>query len=88
MNTPIRMLLPRGHSLRNKIFAVTFVTLRSGAVRAQIQDGIYEGYHHNDIMNTKPYESKTYKKAIVLTESKLRRIITESVRNILNRLLS
>ncbi len=156
MNTPIRMLLPRGHSLRNKIvetyshlynewrrthigssaytvrqlntnirnaysvvrqsfpetsfklstyapwaangwyevyyshwyFAVTFVTLRSGAVRAQIQDGIYEGYHHNDIMNTKPYESKTYKKARVLTESKLRRIITESVRNILNRLLS
>ena len=156
MNPPIRMFLPRGHSLRNKIvetyshlynewrrthigssaytvrqlntnirnaysvvrqsfpetsfklstyapwaangwyevyyshwyFAVTFVTLRSGAVRAQIQDGIYEGYHHNDIMNTKPYESKTYKKAILLTESKLRRIITESVRNILNRLLS
>ena len=52
-----------------------------------IQDGIYEGYHHNDTMNTKPYESKTYKKSIVLTESKLRRIITESVRNVLNALL-
>ena len=68
-------------------FAVTFAVGRGGIVRAVVQDAIYEGDHHNDIMTTKPYESKTYKKSIVITESKLRHIITESVRNVLNRLL-
>lgn len=49
----------------------------------------YVEYDESDIKTEeRGYESKTYKKAIVLTESKLRRIITESVRNILNRLLS
>ena len=49
----------------------------------------YVEYDESDIKTEeRGYESKTYKKAIILTESKLRRIITESVRNILNRLLS
>ena len=49
----------------------------------------YVEYDKSDIKTEeRGYESKTYKKAIILTESKLRRIITESVRNILNRLLS
>ncbi|MGM9789304.1 MAG: hypothetical protein ACI3Y9_03250 [Candidatus Cryptobacteroides sp.] len=60
-------------------FAVTFVRNKKGIVRAVIQDAIYEGYHHNDVMTTKPYESKTYKKSIVLTESNLKNIISESI---------
>ena len=68
-------------------YAIKVVVDFSGRVIGYGVDGLYEGDYHNDTMNTKPYESKTYKKSIVLTESKLRRIISESVRNVLNGLL-
>lgn len=65
-------------------FAVTFVRNKKGIVRAVIQDAIYEGYHHNDVMTTKPYESKTYKKSVILTGSNLKNIIAESVSRVLS----
>lgn len=68
-------------------YAIRVVVDFSGRVIGYGIDGLYEGDYHNDTMKTKPYESKIYKKSIILTESKLRRIITKSVRNALNRLL-
>ncbi len=68
-------------------YAIRVVVDFCGRVIGYGIDGLYEGDYHNDTMKTKPYESKIYKKSIILTESKLRHIITESVRNALNRLL-
>lgn len=60
-------------------FAVKKVIDKRGMVLLEIQDCVYEGYYHNDTMNTQPYDESRH-----ISKSQLRKIIRESIRKYLN----
>ena len=61
-------------------FAVLKKTDKKGRIFFEIQDCIYEAYHHNDTMQTQPYNESIRK----INESQLRNIIKESIKRALN----
>lgn len=63
-------------------FAVVLKKTKKGTVRAEIQDCCYEADYHNDVLISKPYESKN-RKGITINESILKRVVEESIRKVL-----
>ena len=63
-------------------YAIKLMLSPNGDTIAVAQDALYDGDYHNDTMETKPYESIT-KKQVIITESRLRHIITETIRKVL-----
>lgn len=71
-------------SFHSWFFAVILTKSKRGIIRAEIQDGFFNGDYHNDVKNTKPWdEGVVPKKKLMITESQLRRIIREAIRKII-----
>lgn len=61
-------------------FAVKVSRKPNGIIIGAIMDAMHESQHHNDTMQTKPYNESI----IRIKESQLRNIIKESIKKVLN----
>ena len=61
-----------------------FILVRKrGKIFAEVQDVHHMNDHHNDKMQTQPYNESKHNSSIILSEAKLRQIISESIKKVL-----
>lgn len=65
-------------------YAIKIIRKMDGNVVGVIMDAMHESQHHNDTMQTRPYDESVKRNKIVLTENQLRNIIKESIKKILS----
>lgn len=64
-------------------FALKLIRKPNSEIVGAIMDALHESRHHNDIMQTSPYESQLRNRKTIITESQLRLIIRKTLRRVL-----